>query len=55
MGITGCQTMWCLCKECFNYKCGQDLEHCGTFIYGLPESEPFCAKCRDEKQGIHLH
>ena len=47
-GLSGCQTEWCICYQCFDYKCTQchieDLDH--DLVYLMDAKPiPVCDKC----------
>ena len=52
VGLTGCQTMYAVCKECFDYECnqcGNDLEFGKTYLLDEPSSSPYCEECKKLK------
>lgn len=40
IGITACQTEWCICRNCFDYKC------CSCKKVELPHSEVYFTDCK---------
>ena len=53
IGITGCQTTWGVCKECFDYKCVDcgvaDLHYLDDMCFLVDDDpSPRCDKCNTD-------
>lgn len=49
VGITGCQTVECLCKECFDYKCYKcqtDISREEVYVDDFCECINLCPPCK---------
>ena len=53
IGLTACQTNWCICRKCYKWKCRE----CGKALSKLPPGECYledgdpidvCHKCKEE-------
>jgi len=50
--ISACQTTWCICPNCYDYKCSKcrnDLNHDYHYLVDIPEYEDLCDNCYDHK------
>ena len=49
VGITGCQTTWGICKECFEYKCQKcksDISRDIVYIVDCDDLLDLCSSCK---------
>ena len=48
IAITGCQTIDCICKECFDYKCEvcKKKNLVGSYLWDHHEYKPICNNCK---------
>lgn len=50
--LSACQTSWCLCRDCYDYKCrkcGEELSREYQYLNDTPELEDLCEKCYEHR------